>query len=65
MHFTPFANCTERRSPRASDHSIAGAFWYNPSDNRAVAVDSVAMLEALRVVYRARNVLNELGVPDN
>ena len=46
-------------------HSIAGAFWYNPSDNRAVAVDSVAMLEALRVVYRARNVLNELGVPDN
>jgi hypothetical protein len=24
----------------------------------------VAMLEALRVVYRARNVLNELGVPD-
>jgi hypothetical protein len=45
-------------------HSIAGAFWYNPTDNRAVAVDSVAMLEALRVVYRARNVLNELGVPD-
>ena len=46
-------------------HSIAGAFWYNPSDNRAVAVDSVALLEALRVVYRARNVLTELGVPDN
>ena len=46
-------------------HSIAGAFWYNPIDNRAVAVDSAALLEALRVVYRARNVLNELGVPDN
>jgi hypothetical protein len=46
-------------------HSIAGAFWYDPADNRAVAVDSAAMLEALRVVYRARNVLNELGVPDN
>jgi hypothetical protein len=46
-------------------HSIAGAFWYDPTDNRAVAVDSAAMLEALRVVYRARNVLNELGVPDN
>jgi hypothetical protein len=46
-------------------HSIAGAFWYDASDNRAVAVDAAAMLEALRVVYRARNVLSELGVPDN
>ncbi|HTC44156.1 MAG TPA: S46 family peptidase [Steroidobacteraceae bacterium] len=46
-------------------HSIAGAFWYDPADNRAVAVDSAAMLEALRVVYRAHNVLSELGVPDN
>ncbi len=45
-------------------HSIAGVFWYNPAENRAVAVDSAAVLEALRVVYRARNVLNELGVPD-
>jgi Peptidase S46 len=46
-------------------HSIAGAFWYDPADNRAVAVDSAALLEALRVVYRAHNVLNELGAPDN
>jgi hypothetical protein len=46
-------------------HSIAGAFWYNPAENRAVAVDSAALLEALRVVYRAHNLLSELGVPDN
>jgi hypothetical protein len=42
-------------------HSIAGVFWYDPADNRAVAVDSAAVLEALRVVYRARNLLQELG----
>jgi Peptidase S46 len=46
-------------------HSIAGAFWYNPADNRAVAVDATALLEALQVVYRARTLLSELGVPDN
>ena len=44
-------------------HSIAGAFWFNPLDNRAVAVDTAAMLEALRVVYGARALLTELGAP--
>ncbi len=44
-----------------NSHSIAGAFWYNPADNRAVAVDSAALLEALRVVYRANSLLTELG----
>jgi hypothetical protein len=44
-----------------NSHSIAGAFWYNPGDNRAVAVDSAALLEALRVVYRANSLLTELG----
>ena len=44
-------------------HSIAGAFWYNPTNNRAVAVDTTAMLEALRVVYGARALLSELGAP--
>ncbi len=46
-----------------NSHSIAGAFWYNPADNRAVAVDSAALLEALRVVYGAGTLLSELGAP--
>jgi hypothetical protein len=44
-------------------HSIAGVYWYNPADNRAVAVDSAALLEALRVVYGAHALLGELGAP--
>jgi Peptidase S46 len=44
-------------------HSIAGAFWYNPVDNRAVAVDTAAILAALRVVYGAHALLAELGAP--
>ena len=44
-------------------HSIAGAFWYNAADNRAVSVDTTALLEALRVVYGARALLSELGAP--
>jgi hypothetical protein len=44
-------------------HSIAGSFWFNPADNRAVAVDTAALLQALRVVYGARTLLAELGAP--
>jgi Peptidase S46 len=44
-------------------HSIAGAFWYNAADNRAVSVDTTALLEALRVVYGAHALLTELGAP--
>ncbi len=44
-----------------NSHSIAGAFWYDPSDNRTVAVDSKALLEALRTVNGARTLLAELG----
>ncbi|HTV78114.1 MAG TPA: S46 family peptidase [Steroidobacteraceae bacterium] len=46
-------------------HSIAGAFWFNPADNRAVAVDTAALLQALRVVYGARSLLAELGAAPN
>jgi hypothetical protein len=46
-----------------NSHSIAGAFWYNPADNRAVAVDTAALLEALRLVYGAGTLLGELGAP--
>ncbi|HEY1899377.1 MAG TPA: S46 family peptidase [Steroidobacteraceae bacterium] len=44
-------------------HSIAGAFWFDPADNRAVAVDTAALAETLRVVYGARALLTELGAP--
>jgi hypothetical protein len=44
-------------------HSLAGVYWYNPADNRAVVVDTAALLEALRVVYDARALLSELGAP--
>ncbi len=44
-------------------HSIAGAYWYSPVDNRAVAVDAAALREALRVVYGAQALLDELGAP--
>jgi hypothetical protein len=43
-------------------HSIAGAFWFDPQLNRAVAVDPPIMLEALRKVYRAEALLAELGL---
>ena len=46
-------------------HSIAGTFWFNAADNRAVAVDTAALLQALRVVYGARALLTELGAPAN
>jgi hypothetical protein len=43
-------------------HSIAGAYWFDPKLNRAVAVDPAIMLEALRKVYRADELLAELGM---
>jgi Peptidase S46 len=46
-------------------HSIAGSFWFDPADNRTVAVDTAALLQALRVVYGAKALLTELGAPAN
>ncbi len=43
--------------------SLAGAFVYDQARNRAVAVDSRAILEALRKVYRAGSLADELTVP--
>ena len=43
-------------------HAIAGAYWFDPQLNRAVAVDPAIMLEALRKVYRADGLLAELGM---
>ena len=43
-------------------HSIAGAYWFDADKNRAVAVDTAAIREALTKVYRATGLLAELGV---
>jgi hypothetical protein len=41
-------------------HSIAGAYWFDPEKNRAVAVDPAIMLEGLRKVYKANELLEEM-----
>ena len=42
-------------------HSIAGAYWFDPENNRAIAVHPAIMLEGLRKVYQANELLSELG----
>lgn len=41
-------------------HSIGGAFWYDASNNRAVAVDTAALVAALRNVYHDPALADEL-----
>jgi hypothetical protein len=41
-------------------HSIAGAYWYDPELNRAVSVNPAIIVEALRKVYRANELLAEM-----
>jgi hypothetical protein len=41
-------------------HSLGGAYGYDPTDNRTVAVDSAALLAALDRVYGAGRLLGEL-----
>ena len=43
-------------------HSIAGSYWFDPAMNRAVAVHPAIMLEGLRKVYKANELLAELGI---
>jgi hypothetical protein len=43
-------------------HSLGGEYGFDPATNRAVAVDSRAIVEALRKVYGAEGLLKELGV---
>ncbi|HTT01228.1 MAG TPA: S46 family peptidase [Steroidobacteraceae bacterium] len=43
--------------------SIAGQYWFDEQNNRAVAVHPAIMLEALRNVYHAQGLLAELGAP--
>ncbi|NOZ00878.1 MAG: S46 family peptidase, partial [Deltaproteobacteria bacterium] len=40
--------------------SLGGAFWFDPRVNRAVAVETPFILEALRKVYDARSLVKEL-----
>jgi hypothetical protein len=40
--------------------SLGGAFGYEPAVNRAVAVDSRALLAGLRVVYHADRLVGEI-----
>jgi hypothetical protein len=42
-------------------HSIAGRFWFNPNDNRAVALHPAIIREALDKVYGAHSLLAELA----
>jgi Peptidase S46 len=41
-------------------HSIAGRYWFNPENNRAIALHPAIIREALSKVYDARELLKEL-----
>ena len=41
-------------------HSLGGDYAYDPEDNRAVAVHSAAIVEALAKIYGAERVRDEL-----
>ena len=41
-------------------HSIAGSYWFDEAMNRAVVVHPAIMMEALRVVYGANRLVQEL-----
>ena len=41
-------------------HSLGGDFWYDPTNNRAVALDNRALLAALRKVYALPALADEL-----
>ncbi len=43
-------------------YSIAGDYWFDPATNRTVGVDSAIMLEALKTVYGADELVKELTV---
>ncbi len=41
-------------------HSLGGAYWFDEKLNRTVSVHSGAILESLKKVYRAQNLVNEI-----
>jgi hypothetical protein len=42
-------------------HSIAGHYWFNSANNRAIAVHPAIIREALDKVYGAKLLLSELN----
>jgi hypothetical protein len=44
-------------------HSLGGDFTFDATRNRAVAVDSAALLEAIKKVYRLPRLAEELASP--
>jgi Peptidase S46 len=44
-------------------HSIAGRYWFNAENNRAIAVHPAIIREALEKVYGAKELLSELQLP--
>ncbi len=45
-------------------HSIAGDYWFDPSLNRTVGVNTAIMLEALKTAYGADHLVDELSFVD-
>jgi len=45
-------------------HSIAGDYWFDTSTNRTVGVNTAIMLEALKTVYGADHLVEELALVD-
>lgn len=45
-------------------HSIAGDYWFDASVNRTVGVDTAIILEALKTVYGADHLIEELRLVD-
>ncbi len=43
-------------------HSISGAYWFDSELNRSVAVHPTIMIEALRSIYNAGFLLEEMGI---
>jgi hypothetical protein len=43
-------------------HSISGTYWFDAAKNRAVAVDTAVIREALTKIYKADRLAAELGV---
>ncbi len=43
-------------------HSISGSYWFDSAFNRAVAVHPEVMIESLRHIYEADDLLREMGL---
>jgi hypothetical protein len=46
------------------ENSCAGDYWFDPATNRTVGVNTAIMLEALKTVYGADHLVEELTVVD-